>query len=369
MRDQLTTEASRVLSLSPSSSSNPRSSKWWSSNRNWLVPVLAVLMIVGILAVVFTFWRTDAVAVRPGTVQNVPSLIAITGAEIYPPQNGVSLITVLISQRLNIWQRLKAEFESDIDIEPERTFTGNGTRRELQQQNQQRMQASHEIASAVALKYLGYEIPLLTSGIIVGDPIPNSQAAQMLRPEDVIVGAAGTPVNDLSELADVLAFHTPGQSITLDVERTTKPDDTPERLMVTLELIESQTEPGRALIGVGATERIADFKLPVNINVDSGSIGGPSAGLALTLGIIDLLSPGELMGELKVAATGTISLDGSVGAIGEVDQKTIAAQRAGVSLLLVPVDNLSEALNHAAGNLQVVGVATLKDALSALATT
>jgi len=160
-----------------------------------------------------------------------------------------------------------------------------------------------------------------------------------------------------------LASHSAGQTVVLDVER----GDGGSVVSVELELVESPAEPGRALIGVEADVRVEAGEVPVEVNIDSGSIGGPSAGLALTLGVIDLLTPGELTGERKVAATGTMSFDGSVGAIGEVDQKAVAAERAGVDLFLVPVPNLGEALEHVSGDMRVMGVETLHEALDALA--
>ncbi|MCY3967622.1 MAG: PDZ domain-containing protein [bacterium] len=383
MRDQNTTEASRLASPTPKALSTQlgqptRQPGWGRRNRRWLIPAGAVVLVLAVVAVAFTFWRTDEVAVRPGKVLEVPSLIAVTGAEVYPPQNEVSLVTVLVSQRLNIWQRIAAQFESGTDIEPERTFTGDGTRSELRQRNQNQMRTSHRAAAVAALAHLGYEIPTLTSGLIVLDTTSASPAARLLRSSDVIVGAQGHSVRSLEELSDVLAQHNPGEMVTLQVQRTleltehpestTPPqENTQEEITLEVELIESDTGPQRALLGVGVTERVADVELPVAVDVDSGSIGGPSAGLALSLGIIDLLTPGDLMGGLHVAATGSISPDGSVGAIGEVDQKTIAAQRAGMDIFLVPHENLAEALHHAANGMKVVGVASLQEALGALA--
>ncbi len=376
MRNQFNTEASRVAP--PPAEGLPTSvnqMSWWGRNRTWLVRVVVVLLIFGVVAVVFTVWRTDDVAVRPGTVLEVPSLIAVNGAEVYPPQNEVSLVTVLVSERLNIWQRIGLQFQSGTDIEPERTFTGDGTRSELRQRNQQRMRTSHQAAAVAALQYLGYEIPVRTSGVVVLDIASGTPAAEVLQLEDVIVAVAGTAVDSLEDLTAVLANYSPQQQVTLTVERLVELTAGAQEglamgtevLSLLVELIASDTEPQRALIGVGATERVDEVILPVDITVDSGGIGGPSAGLALALGIIDLLSPQELMGGLRVAATGTISPDGVVGAIGEVDQKTIAAQRAGMDVFLVPTENLAEATEHANDSLQVVGVESLEDALRALA--
>lgn len=340
-----------------------RASSWWRRNLRWLLPVSVLIFLLVVTSVVFTFWHTDQVAVRPGSVEEVPSRVTISGAEVYPPESEIALVTVKVSQRLNIWQRIGAEFESGVDIEPEQTFTGDGTRDELRRLNELRMESSQHTAVVVALEHLGYEIPRHASGVIVAEAMTGTPAAEVLERGDVIVGIVGVPVADLKDLADVLALRSAGQTVVLDVERA----GSGEVEAVAVELIESPDEPGRALIGVGARERVDIGDLPVQIDIDSGKIGGPSAGLALTLGIIDLLTPGELMGGRQVATTGTISFDGSVGAIGEVDQKAIAAERAGVDLLLVPVPNLSDALEHVGGDMQVVGVETLQEALDALA--
>ena len=336
---------------------------WWRRNVAWLVPVGVLVLLMVTTSLVFIFWRTDQVAVRPGSVEEVPSRVAVSGADIYPPESEISLVTVKVSQRLNIWQRIGAEFESGVDIEPERTFTGDGTRSELRRLNEMRMETSQHTAVVVALEHLGYEIPRHASGVIVSETMSGTHAAEVLERSDVIVGIEGVPVADLGDLADVLALRNAGQKVELDVERA----DDGIVSSVMLELIESPDEPGRALIGIGARERTDLGKLPVDIAIDSGTIGGPSAGLALTIGIIDLLTPGELTGGQRVAATGTISFDGTVGSIGEVDQKAIAADRAGVDLFLVPVANLGDALDHVSGDMRVVGVGTLQEALDALA--
>jgi len=358
MRDQSTTEPPRIVL--PAQVHRP---PWWRRNLAWLAPVAVVVMLLAAVGVVFSFWRTDLVAVRPGSVLEVPPRVHVSGADVYRPEDEISLVTVLVSQRLTIWQRIGAEFESGVDLEPERAFTGDGTRSELRQLNKLRMEASQRSAVVAALEHLGYEIPRLASGVIVVETAAGTPAANVLRPNDVIVGVDGVSVSGLADLADVLASRQAGQIVALELERA----DGGQPASVELELIESEDEPGRALIGVGARERLEEVELPVTIDIDSGAIGGPSAGLALTLGIIDLLTPGELMGGQRVAATGTIAVDGSVGAVGEVDQKAIAAERAGIEVLLVPAANLQDALAHASGDIRVVGVATLDDALAALA--
>jgi PDZ domain-containing protein len=126
-------------------------------------------------------------------------------------------------------------------------------------------------------------------------------------------------------------------------------------------------DDGRAKLGVVITTK--DFKVdaPFDIAVDSGRVVGPSAGLAYALEMIDVLTPGELTGGTVVAATGELAdTSGQVGEIGGVAQKTLAVQRAGAKVFLVPRANYAEAKAHAPKGLRVVPVDSVDDALRAL---
>ena len=124
---------------------------------------------------------------------------------------------------------------------------------------------------------------------------------------------------------------------------------------------------GGPYIGVsGVTERVERSPLPFDVDISSGSVGGPSAGLAFTLVMLDVLSRGELTGGKRVAVTGSIRLDGSVGDVGGVVQKAVAARDAGAGLMIVPEGSVDEA-RSGAGDVPVVGVANLEEALQALA--
>jgi len=139
---------------------------------------------------------------------------------------------------------------------------------------------------------------------------------------------------------------------------------------VEVELIESPDEPGRTIIGVwpADTRRVT---LPFEVEIDTDRIGGPSAGLAFALALIDELSPGELTGGVRVAATGTIDADGTIGSIGALRQKAVAVREAGATVFLVPAsqseDDLAAAREAAGPRVRVEAVATLDDALAILA--
>ena len=118
------------------------------------------------------------------------------------------------------------------------------------------------------------------------------------------------------------------------------------------------------MIGV-LVEPAADIRLPIDVSIDAGNIGGPSAGLAFALDVMEKLGKDVDHGN-KIAATGELALDGSVLQIGGIKQKTIGARAAGVDAFLVPVDNAAEAREHADG-LRIVPVTTVSQAVKALA--
>jgi PDZ domain-containing secreted protein len=126
------------------------------------------------------------------------------------------------------------------------------------------------------------------------------------------------------------------------------------------------TTPSRAYLGV-VVESQEDFTYPFPVSVDTTNIGGPSAGLTMALGIIDKLAGGGLTGGAIVGATGTIDPEGNVGDVGGVPQKTVAVERAGATVFLVPPQEYQLALQKATPTLHVYAVATLDQALSVLA--
>jgi PDZ domain-containing protein len=117
----------------------------------------------------------------------------------------------------------------------------------------------------------------------------------------------------------------------------------------------------RPLVGIGMVDAF-----PFAVNMASGDVGGPSAGLMWALGLYDLLTPGDLTGGKIVAGTGTIDIDGRVGPIGEIRDKVVAAERSGASLFLVPRSNLKELRGVDHGDMRIVAVDTFDEALNAV---
>src|SRR5262249_40057482 len=152
----------------------------------------------------------------------------------------------------------------------------------------------------------------------------------------------GTQVNSSDSLRDALAPHKPGDKVTLTVENPDGVQHTGDVVLGT-----NPAKPGVGFLGVSLDDRL-EYHLPnFDVSIDSMAIGGPSAGLAFPLSILDQLTPGDLTGGQAVAATGEIHNDGTVGEIGGIQQKVTTVSRAGVKTFFVPLENYDEAKAHA----------------------
>ncbi len=191
------------------------------------------------------------------------------------------------------------------------------------------------------------------------------------------VNATQTP----TECDFVHALHglTPGTTVSLSVEESSINDvgDFVAGPVVQKSVTLGTPPKGLVETGCGAPFRATaylgidpqpqqDWHFPVKVTVHTQDIGGPSAGLAMTLGIIDKLSSGRLTGNRIVAATGTIDQYGNVGDVGGVAEKTIAVENAGATVFFVPSVELKAAESKASPQLHVYAVSNLDQVLRIL---
>jgi PDZ domain-containing protein len=267
-----------------------------------------------------------------------------------------------------------SEREPEIDFLTREEKFGSQTPSQRRTAGLQMMRTSSQVAQYVALTLAGYE-PELVPGAVQIEYLQCLQidgqrcveyvpADEQLDDGDTIVTVDGTDVGTTDELVEVLAKHRPGDVVSVTVDR---PDV--GELDVEVELIESADQPGRAALGIVLFDT-RSVRLPFEIAFDTGEIGGPSAGLAFTLTLLDELTEGDLLGGVDVAVTGTIRLDGTVGGIGGLTQKVSAVRQAGIEHFIVPAEQteaeLAEAREIAGDDLELIVVADIEEALAAL---
>jgi PDZ domain-containing protein len=223
------------------------------------------------------------------------------------------------------------------------------------------MKESQEVASVVALRQLGYRVPIHPGGVRVVAVTSGSHAAGVVQPGDVIVSANGKRVRTRTDLAAVAARLEPGDTIRIVVRRGGK------NLTFSIRTIADSQDPKRAIIGILPIQAL-NVQLPFAIKFNIRRVGGPSAGLAFALELLEKRGRDVDHG-YKVAATGEIQLDGSVTRIGGIKQKTIGARKSHIDVFLVPVDgdNARDAKRYAHG-LRIIPVKSFQQALQALAT-
>lgn len=300
--------------------------------------------------------------IAPGSARPTEPTISVEGAETFPAGDDLLFTTVTISQdRINGFEWLQAELSPDVDLVPADQIDGGQTPEENQQLNQQLMDNSEDTAVVVALEHLGYDV-VSGTGATVADIVPGAPADGFINPGDTVVRAAGQRVDRVEDLVAEIEKLAPGDELTMVVE----PADGPRR-PVTVELAAFPDAPDEPFLGVaGLTTRDVEYDFPFEVTIDPGQVRGPSAGLAFTLAVLDVLTPGDISNGVPVAVTGTIDGLGRVGPIGGVDLKALAAEQAGAELFLVPAGEEDDARSRVTGDMEIVPVETLQDALEAL---
>jgi Lon-like protease len=224
----------------------------------------------------------------------------------------------------------------------------------------QEMATSQKVAAAVALRHLGYHVGIWPAGVIVSQLFSNTNAPCNLQPMDVIVSANGTPTPTVASLHTALGRLKPGDVVRLRVRRGE------QKVTVRIRTVPTPGDPTRPFVGI-AVGQAAQIKLPIHVAIDTSGIGGPSAGLAFALELMQKLGRNVLHGH-RVAATGEIELNGAVGPIGGIKQKTYGVRQAGADVFLVPAGKNARDARRYAGPLRIIAVRSFDQALHALAT-
>ncbi len=321
----------------------------------------ARLAVAGLIvaAAAFAVWvfPTDSYIFLPNEAHPVAPLVEVQGGQD-PKDGGIYFVDVLVRKATlleRVWPgaREGATIVPADQVKPPGVSEGERRREELQE-----MKMSQQVAAAVALRSLGYKVVATPIGARIEFADPEAPAGGKLNPGDVVTAVDGKTIRGPSGLRAAIAAAGTSKDLRFTVKRG------PKTLEATMR--PERGPDGRPVIGV-IVSQAASIKLPFAVKIDTGNVGGPSAGLAFALDVLEEMGKDVDHGN-KVAVTGAIELDGRVGEIGGVKQKTIGVERAGIKVFLVPAgDNAREARKYAR-NVRIIPVRTFQQALRELAT-
>jgi PDZ domain-containing protein len=331
-------------------------------HRSLLVAAVLVVALVVLGAVL----PVPYVTLLPGPVTNTlgrapgsqRDLIRITGHRTFPTSGHLDLVTVLVDgdpqHEPTLFQALGAWLDPSEAVVPlELIYPPGQSSAQVQAQDQQQMLQSQQEAITAALRFL--HIPVRTR-VAVAALAAGTPAVRRLRVGDVLLAVDGHPVSGIASVHQLIQRHRAGQSVVLSVLRAG------HRLSLRVRTVRA---PHSRRVIVGFRPELVPV-YPFQISIDLQNVGGPSAGLMFALGIVAKLSPGSLTQGRFVAGTGEIAADGSVSAIGGIQQKVVAATRAGASVFLVPAANCAAARQVVTSRVRLVRVSSLAAAVGAL---
>jgi len=324
--------------------------------------VLALLLI-GIMM----FLPTNFMVRSPGPVFNTlgkdedngKDVISIEGDKTYPSQSELDLLTIYVQgggqNRVMVPIILEALLNPSKDVVPEETIISHTTSTQQQnEQNDQMMTSSQDLAIAAALTELGYDFK---TWLTVAD-FSTDTNSKTLEKGDRLLKYNGQDIGSLETLKKSLNANG-DKPAEITVGRKDKQGNYKD-VVVSVKTDESE---GERQLGVYLS---TEHKFPIDVQFGLQNVGGPSAGMMFALGIIDRLTEGSLAGNHHVAGTGEISAEGNVGPIGGIAQKMVAAKNAGATIFLAPADNCNEVVGRVPDGLNVLKISALSQARAAL---
>ena len=335
---------------------------WARLGRRQLTLLLAAVG-VAVSILVASFISVPYVILSPGPTLNTlgslgahsdaKPLIEISGTRTYLTSGHLNLVTVSYQggpgDEFNIFTALQAWLSPHHAVVPEEELFGTGqTQQQVTRQDTEEMVSSQQTAEAAALCQLGIKFDTIDTITVVEPGMP---ATGVLKAGDVITAVDGTPVTCRADAGDLIHARRPGAPVLLTVSR----DGVTKHVR-----LKTADVNGTPVVGVQVAET---FKFPFQIKINVGDIGGPSAGMMFSLGIIDKLTHDNLTGGKFIAGTGEISPDGTVSPIGGIQQKMAGARAAGATVFLAPAANCPDTARAVPAGLRVVKVSTLNGAV------
>ena len=316
-----------------------------------LIIVLASMMPFGVL-------KTDYYFMSPGPPYQWD--IEIDGAKSYSYDGNLFQLTVRRDEA-NYFTYVWAKIDNSVDLYSREVILPKGvTPQQLSEISIQNMKTSENVAIAVALDSLDFKVETQGDGVLVVGILEDSPVEGKLLKEDLIKSINNDEINSTTEFIALLRTYDIGDTVSIGLLRNNTD------ITIETKLIEHVDYEGEPMVGFLASTPNQRFVFPINVDIDTGNVGGPSAGLMMALNVYNSLTQDDLTKGIKVAGTGTIEIDGSVGPVGGVKQKVIAAKKAGSSLILVPTANFNDAEPYIDDDTAIVAVNSFSQALDVI---
>lgn len=295
-----------------------------------------IIILAALLALFLTRVPSGNFIISPGGSYDVGSRLRVPDER--RQESGKLAFTAVLARPGSWLDVLRARLDDTTEAVPVEEVRPRGiSPEEFNQINRRLIDESKSVAAVVALRAAGFDARVTGQGAQIVATLEGMPAESVLREGDVVVAADGQPVGTAVELIESIRRHQVGEKVRLTVLRDS------QRQELEVGTKNSPNEPGRPLIGASVNTRQFDVILPFPVTIDTENVGGASAGLMFSLGILDAVTAGILTRGYYVAGTGTIAADGSIGPIGGAAQKVMAAERDGAQIFLVPQRNLEDA--------------------------
>ena len=326
-----------------------------SKTRKVLLIILIALMPIGLI-------KTDYYFMSPGPPYQWE--IDYDTLDNYAFEGNLYQLTVRRDEA-NIFVYAWSLLNDSYDLYPREIILPDGvTPKELSEISIQNMRTSENVAIAVALKNIGYDIESKGDGVSVVGILDDSPVQNKLKKGDLLNSINAIEISSASEFISTLRTYNIGETVSIGLLREVKGNL--EQLYIETTLIEHVEYEGEPMVGFLATTVNERFDFPFEVDIKTGNVGGPSAGLMMALNVYNNLIPEDITNSMIIAGTGTIEIDGSVGPVGGIKQKIIAAKRAGAELIIVPVANFEEAKVFETDKTAIVEVDSFAEALSVI---
>ncbi len=323
--------------------------------------LLAGLLVLLLLAVPASLVLTNNGLEAPGLALSVEPMVTVPSQYQHTHSGTFILTSVLTQTSITAGEWFLAQVYPVFKIvPPESLIPANETPQQQSQQDFQMLDQSESTAAVVGLRLAGYPAKEVSKGVLVVAIDPASPARRLLKSGDIITALYGAPVKTTADLIALIRAQPLQATIHLAVEHNR------QQIQIAVPLMAPAEPNGPPRIGITIDSAGADISLPFPVKITPQKIvGGPSAGLMFTLTVLNALSPNDLTSGRKIAGTGTINPDGTVGPIGGVEQKVAAAEAAGAEYFLSPADNYPAALS-VARHIKVIEIATAQQAVDFL---